>query len=64
MNSRVPVLNPDGSAAMPTKSSRARRWVQDGKAIGKTVLDEAGTKGQTNDPQDYVQLCRPLGNFV
>ena len=35
MNSRVPVLNPDGSAAMPTKSSRARRWVQDGKAIGK-----------------------------
>ena len=30
---RVPVQNPDGSAAMPTKSSRARRWVQQGKAI-------------------------------
>ncbi len=35
MNSRVPVQNPDGSAAMPTKASRARRWVRDGKAIGK-----------------------------
>ncbi len=34
-NQRVPVLNPDGSAAMPTKASRARRWVRDGKAIGK-----------------------------
>ena len=35
MNSRVPVLNPDGTAAMPTKASRARRWIRDGKAIGK-----------------------------
>ena len=35
MNNRVPVLNPDGSAAMPTKCSRARRWVRDGLAIGK-----------------------------
>ncbi|MEL6439132.1 MAG: RRXRR domain-containing protein [Cyanobacteria bacterium J06621_8] len=32
---RVPVLNPDGSPAMPCKSSRARRMVQDGKAVGK-----------------------------
>ncbi len=29
---RIPVQNPDGSPAMPTKASRARRWVQDGKA--------------------------------
>lgn len=29
---RVPVLNPDGSAAMPTKASRARRWLATGKA--------------------------------
>lgn len=35
MNSRIPVQNPDGSAAMPTKASRARRWVREGKAIGK-----------------------------
>lgn len=32
---RVPVQNPDGTAAMPTKPSRARRWVRDGIAIGK-----------------------------
>ena len=35
MNPRVPVLNPDGSPAMPTKPSRTRRWVKDGLAIGK-----------------------------
>lgn len=29
---RVPVFNPDGSPAMPTKSSRARRWLRDRKA--------------------------------
>ncbi len=30
---RVLVQNPDGTPAMPTKSSRARRWVQQGKAV-------------------------------
>ncbi|MGD1699121.1 RRXRR domain-containing protein [Dapis sp. BLCC M229] len=29
---RVPVQNPDGSPAMPTKASRARFWVKQGKA--------------------------------
>ena len=32
---RVPVVNPDGFPAMPTKASRSRRMVRDGKAVGK-----------------------------
>ena len=39
-NKRVPVLNPDGSPAMPTKASRARRWVRDSKA--KVVQNDLG----------------------
>ena len=42
---RVPVQNPDGSPAMPTKSSRARRWVKTGKAIPvRNDLDVYGVR--------------------
>ncbi|MEM8829332.1 MAG: RRXRR domain-containing protein [Cyanobacteria bacterium P01_G01_bin.19] len=32
---RVPVIDKNGNPLMPTKSSRARRMVRDGKAVGK-----------------------------
>ncbi|MBS9386929.1 MAG: hypothetical protein HEQ29_15630 [Dolichospermum sp. LBC05a] len=32
---RVPVISVDNTPLMPTKSSRARRWIKEGKAIGK-----------------------------
>ncbi len=32
---RVPVISTDNIPLMPTKPSRARRWVKEGKAIGK-----------------------------
>jgi hypothetical protein len=48
---RVPVVNYDNKPLMPTKSSRARRWVHVGKAVGK--WSDVGIY--------YVQLTAPSG---
>ena len=32
---RVSVISQDGQPLMPTKPSRARRWLKEGKAVGK-----------------------------
>ena len=49
---RVPVLDNNNQPLMPTKASRARRWVAEGKAIGK--FNKLG--------QFYVQLQEPPSN--
>ncbi|XFA72047.1 RRXRR domain-containing protein [Thermosynechococcaceae cyanobacterium Okahandja] len=52
---RVPVLSPDGKPLMPTKPSRARRWIRDGLAVGK--WSDLGVF--------YVQLIRkPSGKKI
>jgi hypothetical protein len=47
LNIRVPVVDPDHKPLMPTTASRARRWVRDGKAVGR--WSDIGVY--------YVQLC-------
>ena len=49
---RVPVISVDNMPLMPTKPSRARRWIKDGKAIGK--FDKLGIF--------YVQLLAESSN--
>jgi hypothetical protein len=49
---RVPVISANNTPLMPTKPSRARRWIKDGKAIGK--FDKLGIF--------YVQLLVQASN--
>lgn len=51
---RVPVVGQDGKPLMPTKSSRARRWVKEGKAVGK--WSDVGVY--------YVQLLTPADDEI
>ena len=46
---RVPVVSKEGKPLMPTKPSRARRWVKEGKAVGR--WSDLGVY--------YVQLTEP-----
>lgn len=48
---RVPVVSYEGKPLMPTKSSRARKWVKQGKAVGR--WSDVGIY--------YVQLLEPSG---
>ncbi len=51
---RVPVVNYNNKPLMPTKSSRARRWLKEGKAVGK--WSDVGIY--------YVQLINPTGEEI
>ncbi len=53
-NTRVPVVGNDGKPRMPTKSSRARRWIAQGKAVAK--CSKLGIF--------YVQLTRDAGCHI
>ncbi|WP_374876238.1 RRXRR domain-containing protein [Microseira sp. BLCC-F43] len=50
---RVPVLSPSGKRLMPTKSSRARRWLKEGK--GKVVYNDLGIfqVQLVNNPEEF-----------
>ena len=53
---RIPVISIDGNPLMPTKPSRARKWIKQGKAIGKfndlnqfyvqLIVESSGNKTQ------------------
>lgn len=52
-NIRVPVVDPEGKPLMPTTSSRARRWMEQGKAVPK--WSDLGIF--------YVQLVSPPSGY-
>ncbi len=66
---RVPVVNPDGSPAMPTLSSRARKWIEKGKV--KPMRTKTGifyvqllVEPSGKEKQDVVLLNDPGSRFT
>lgn len=66
---RVPVINPDGTPAMPTLSSRARKWIEKGKA--KPMRTKTGIfyvqlieESSGRNKQDIVLLNDPGSRFT
>ncbi len=66
---RVPVINPDGTPAMPTKSNRARKWIEEGKA--KPMRSKAGifyvqllVEPSGKEKQDIVLTNDPGSRFT
>ena len=55
---RVPVISVDNVPLMPTKPSRARRWIKEGKAIGKFNKLGIGKHRTFVNIWDYIKKNR------
>lgn len=68
LNKRVPVLSLEGQPLMPTKASRARRWIEQGKA--KVVHNDLGifqiqlTQSSSSHLQDIALGVDPGSSFT
>lgn len=60
---RVPVISAEGKPLMPTKASRARGWVRDGKAVEKwNDAVEWRNQSQKRIPLSWKpDLATPIG---
>ncbi len=68
-NYRVPVLNPDGTPAMPTKAVRANKWIKEGKArVVKNKLNifqiQLLFEPSGKNKQDVVMSVDPGSTFT
>lgn len=71
---KVPVLSPSSKPLMPTKPSRARRWIRDGLAVGKGDVVKAEMAGRvcvgwvSGDTQKQISVSnanwKRLGQFT
>lgn len=51
---RVPVISPSGKSLMPTTCSRARKWIQSGKAVGRRSKIGLFYVQLTQEPSGYT----------